>query len=226
MSGRHATDHQARLFMDWADHIQLKPRRQGPASRSHRLPHQAGSAGRGPGAEGGGDARGLPGSAPHGRVSGADVVSLGSRSGYPAHPGAADPRPEGAARRRQGGHVPAKARTGPEACLPSPVRRGSTSPLPGRSSSTCPVTSGFRNLGREDAGDLTGRCRLPCRHCGREIGDVPALGGSREFADLDACRSFIAGIIGRCNARRAGAVAPPAGHAHHRLRGRRCRFLN
>ena len=52
----------------------------------------------------------------------------GAGSECPAHPGAADPRPEGAARPGAGGDVPAEARTGSEACLPSPIQRGPAPP--------------------------------------------------------------------------------------------------
>ncbi len=93
------------------------------------------------------------------------------------------------------------------------------------------LPAGFRDPGREDAGDMTGRCRLPCRHCrmtpsrdnrgiarengaiegahghpGQEIDDALMIRGSREFADEGACRSFIAGIVGCCNARRAKRI--------------------
>ncbi len=94
------------------------------------------------------------------------------------------------------------------------------------------LPAGFRNHRKEDAEDMTERCRLPCRHyrmtpsrnnrgvarengatcCPhghpeREIGDALALRGSREFADLDAYRTFIAGIVGRCNARRTAGIS-------------------
>ncbi len=94
------------------------------------------------------------------------------------------------------------------------------------------LSAGFRNHRKEDAGDMTKRYRLLCKHyrmkpsrnnrgvahengatcCPhghpeREINDALALRGSREFADLDAYRTFIAGIVGRCNARRAAGIS-------------------
>ena len=107
------------------------------------------------------------------------------------------------------------------------------------------LSAGFRNLGKEDAEDMTERYRLLCKHyemtpsrnnrgvahengaiegphghLKREIGDALALRGSREFADLDAYRSFIAGIIGRYNARRAAPIKAEREQLH-RLPSRR-----
>ena len=88
------------------------------------------------------------------------------------------------------------------------------------------LSAGFRNRCKDDAGDMTERCRLLCRHYGmapsrnnrgvahengaiesphghlkREIADALALRGSADFADIDAYRAFIAEIVGRGNAR-------------------------
>ena len=93
------------------------------------------------------------------------------------------------------------------------------------------LPAGFRNLGKEDAEDMTGRCRLLCRHYGmtpcpgnrgvahengatlgphghpeREIGDALMIRGSRAFADEGACRAFIAGTAMRCNAHGAKRI--------------------
>ncbi len=93
------------------------------------------------------------------------------------------------------------------------------------------LSAGFRNHRKEDAEDMTGRYRLPVGHyrmtpsrnnrgvahengaiegphghLKQEINDALMIRGSREFADLDAYRSFIAGIAGRYNAHRAKRI--------------------
>ncbi len=118
------------------------------------------------------------------------------------------------------------SRRWPKACR----RRSGSRAGPRRSTDS--LSAGFRNHRKADAEDMTERCRLPCRHyrmtpsrnnrgvarengatcCPhghpeREIGDALALRGSREFADLDAYRTFIAGIVGRCNARRTAGIS-------------------
>ena len=103
----------------------------------------------------------------------------------------------------------------------------------------------LHGAGHRPAGGAVAAGRGPARAPGRlPVGRSPqssqggcrgfdrvlSLGGSREFADEGACRSFIAGIVGRHNARRATrigtertALEPPAEHAHHRSRGDRRR---
>ena len=93
------------------------------------------------------------------------------------------------------------------------------------------LSAGFRNRCKDDAEDMTERYRLLCRHYGmdpsrnnrgvahengaiesphghlkREIADALALRGSADFADVAAYRAFIAGIVGRGNARRSGRI--------------------
>ncbi len=93
------------------------------------------------------------------------------------------------------------------------------------------LSTAFRNLGRDDARDRTERYEALCEHCGmtasrnnrgvahengaiesphghlkREIADALALRGSKDFADIDAYRAFVAEIVGRGNARRSGRI--------------------
>ena len=93
------------------------------------------------------------------------------------------------------------------------------------------LSAGFRNRSKDDAEDMTERYRLLCRHYGmvpsrnnrgvahengaiesahghlkREIADALALRGSKDFADIDAYRAFVAEIVGRGNARRSGRI--------------------
>lgn len=93
------------------------------------------------------------------------------------------------------------------------------------------LSAGFRNRCKDDAEDMTERYRLLCRHYGmvpsrnnrgvahengaiesahghlkREIADALALRGSKDFADIDAYRAFVAEVVGRGNARRSGRI--------------------
>ena len=93
------------------------------------------------------------------------------------------------------------------------------------------LSAGFRNRCKDDAEDMTERYRLLCRHYGmvpsrnnrgvahengaiesahghlkREVADALALRGSKDFADIDAYRAFVAEIVGRGNARRSGRI--------------------
>lgn len=94
------------------------------------------------------------------------------------------------------------------------------------------LSAAFRNLSKDTADDLTARYRSLCRdhgmtptrnnrgaahengaiegphgHLKGRIADALALRGSSDFADIDQYRSFIAGIVGRINARNAKAIA-------------------
>lgn len=51
-----------------------------------------------------------------------------------------------------------------------------------------------------------GAIESPHGHLKREIADALALRGSADFADVTAYRAFIAGIVGRDNARRSGRI--------------------
>ena len=98
------------------------------------------------------------------------------------------------------------------------------------------LSAAFRNICKEDVADMTGRYRLFCRHYGmdpsrnnrgiahengaiesphghlkRELADVLALRGSADFADHGAYRDFIAGVVGRGNARRAKRIKAELG---------------
>ena len=98
------------------------------------------------------------------------------------------------------------------------------------------LSAAFRNLGKDDARDRTGRYEALCGHYGmtasrnnrgvahengaiesahghlkREVTDALALRGSKDFADIDAYRAFMAGIVGRGNARRAKAIRAERG---------------
>ena len=98
------------------------------------------------------------------------------------------------------------------------------------------LSAAFRNVCKEDVADMTERYRLLCRHYGmdpsrnnrgiahengaiesphshlkREIADVLALRGSAEFADHGAYRDFIAGVVGRGNARHAKRIKAELG---------------
>ena len=98
------------------------------------------------------------------------------------------------------------------------------------------LSAAFRNLAKDDIDDLTDRYRSLCSdygmtptrnnrgvahengaiegahgHLKRRIADALALRGSRDFADIDEYRGFIAGIVGRINARSAKAIAAERG---------------
>ncbi len=93
------------------------------------------------------------------------------------------------------------------------------------------LSAAFCNLRKDEAEDMTGRCQALCEHCDmkpsrnnrgvahgngsiegphghlkRSVADALALRGSSDFDDLDACRSFIAEVVGRANAHRSRAI--------------------
>ena len=93
------------------------------------------------------------------------------------------------------------------------------------------LSAAFRNLSKDEVEDMTASYRELCAHYGmaptrnnrgvahengaiesshghlkREIGDALALRGSRDFADLDSYRDFIAGVLSGLNARRVERV--------------------
>ncbi len=168
MPGRHVADHQVRLFMEYGRTRSARPRRRRPASRSHRHPHQAGPAGRHVRRGGGGDARGGAGPAPGRHPRGVAAAPSGAGSGCPAHPGAAGRRPEGAARPREGGDLPAAALTGPDgpACLHphDRARRRPAGQKPGHMPCRFRLPwSGFRHVGQVQAARASRRRPPACR---------------------------------------------------------------
>ena len=93
------------------------------------------------------------------------------------------------------------------------------------------LSAAFRNLSKDEAEDMTASYRELCAHYGmeptrnnrgvahengaiesshghlkREIGDALALRGSRDFADLDSYRDFIAELLSGLNARRVERI--------------------
>ena len=94
------------------------------------------------------------------------------------------------------------------------------------------LSAAFRNLSKDAAADLTDRYRLLCEdhgmtptrnnrgvahengaieaahgHLKRRIADALVLRASKDFADVDGYRRFIADVVGRINARNARDIA-------------------
>ncbi len=246
MPGRHIADHQARLFMDWADHIRPagvgEGRTRWPASSTRRRRHP----------EQGPDVRRTPERRIRGRKAqhGADKEVMFRQLHAPGRmapcpPSPARPGPAAPCRQEARAHAlslpPALVRL--PACRAGPGGESFTALAEGlqaapwqpggapREHRAGYLSAGFRNHRKEDAGDMTGCCRLLCGyyrmkpcpgsrgmaremgaiesahgHPEREIGDALMIRGSREFADEGEYRNFIAGTAMRCNARRAAPI--------------------